>query len=154
MRFLSLICVGLLVLNRGSTALSQQPTPVGSDPPKARVVVYRYKQYVGKALRPSIICDEKDVVRLQNGRMVVLEVSPGKHSFRSNDQQSVIELYIKPGQDYYIRLDIAAGFWKGHGRLNLMMPEQGAGEVKKMKPVDEDMVEDTLLLAKDFTPTP
>jgi hypothetical protein len=51
-------------------------------------------------------------------------------------------LDLKPGQEYYIRVEIATGFWKGHGRLTLVMPEQGAGELKQLKPVDKDMIVD------------
>ncbi len=121
---------------------------------KVRVFVYRYKQFVGKGIRPSIYCNEKDVARLQSGRYVTLTLPAGKHSFRSNDKQSQIELELKSGQDYYIRIDIATGFWKGHGRLTLMMPEQGAGELKQMKPIDAGMIKDKEYLATDFVPTP
>lgn len=60
---------------------------------------------------------------------------------------------MKPGQEYYIRIDIAPGMWKGHGRLTLVQPEQGAGELKKMKPVSKGMLKDKEFLAADFEPT-
>jgi hypothetical protein len=119
---------------------------------KARVVVYRYKQYAGVALRPSIYCNEKDVARVQSGRYVALALAPGKYSFRSNDKQSQIVLDLKPGREYYIRIDIAVGMWKGHGRLTLVQPEQGVGEVQQMKPADAGMVKDSEFLADDFVP--
>ena len=50
---------------------------------------------------------------------MILALSPGKHAFRSNDKQSVVDLDLKSGQTYFIRIDIATGFWKGHGRLTL-----------------------------------
>jgi hypothetical protein len=129
----------------------------GQEAPKpatdqAKVTVYRYKQFAGKGLRPSIYCNDKDVARIQNGRYVVLGLAPGKYSFRSNDKQSQIEVDLKPGQEYFIRIDIAAGMWKGHGRLTLVLPEQGLGEVKQMKPADEGMIKDRTLLASGFTP--
>jgi hypothetical protein len=116
----------------------------------ARVTVYRYKQFQGKGLRPSIYCDEKDVARIQSGRYVVLSLPSGNHFFRSNDKQSQIELALKPDQDYFIRIDLAIGMWKGHGRLTLVQSEQGVGEVKQMKPADEDMVKDSSLLDPGF----
>ncbi len=119
---------------------------------KVRVIVYRYKQYAGSAIRPSIYCDEKDTSRVQNGRYVALSLAPGKHTFRSTDAQSQIELDLKPGQEYYIRIDIAAGMWKGHGRLTLVQPEQGAAELKQMKPVDSGMIKDKEFVAADFEP--
>jgi hypothetical protein len=113
---------------------------------KARVYVYRYKQYAGSGIRPSIFCDEKDIARIQNGHGVVMGLTPGKHTFRSNDKQSQIEVDLKPGQECYIRLEIAVGMWKGHGRLTMIMPEQGIGEFKQMKPADPGMIKDGSLL--------
>jgi hypothetical protein len=120
---------------------------------KARINVYRYKQYVGSGIRPSIYCDEHDVARVQNGRYVVLALTPGEHTLRSNDKQSEIVLTVKPDQEYYIRIDIVAGMWKGHGRLTLVLPEQGVGELKQMKPADDDMLKERELVAGDFIPT-
>ncbi len=130
---------------------AQEPARASGE--KVRVNVYRYKQFVGKGLRPSIYCDGKDVARLQSGRYVALELPPGTHTFRSNDKQSQVELDLKAGQQYYLRIDLAAGFWKGHGRLTLVQAEQGAGELKQMKPVDTGMIKDKEFLAADFVPS-
>lgn len=119
---------------------------------RARVYVYRYKQYIGKGLRPSIYCDDKDIARVQSGRSVILELAPGRHAFRSNDQQSQIDLDLKAGQEYYIRIDIATGLLKGHGRLTLVQLEQGVAEFKQMKPADAGMIKDKEFLAADFVP--
>jgi len=144
--------IGTLVLLFFPAAMTAQEPPKPSAE-NVRVNVYRYKQYMGKGLRPSIFCDEKDVARLQSGRYVVLALAPGKHTFRSNDKQSQIDLDLKAGQEYYIRIDIATGMWKGHGRLTLVLAEQGAGELKQMKPVDAGMIKDKEFLAADFQPT-
>jgi hypothetical protein len=118
----------------------------GADGNTAKVYVYRYKQFVGKALRPSIFCDEREAARVQNGRYVPLLLPAGKHSFRSTDKQSEIELELEAGRTYYIRLDIATGFWKGHGRLSLLAPEQGKPEVNKTRLIDQGMVIDRTYL--------
>ncbi len=143
--------IGTLVLLFVPAAMTaQEPSKAAVD--NVRVNVYRYKQLYGKALRPSIYCDDKDVARLQSGRYVVLALAPGGHTFRSNDKQSQIDLVLKSGQEYYIRIDITTGMgiWKAHGRLTLVQPEQGAGELKQMKPVDAGMIKDKELLAHDF----
>jgi len=121
---------------------------------KVYVNIYRYKQAMGMGIRPSLFCDDKDIARLQSGRYVVLALEPGKHIFRSNDAQSRIEIDLKRDQIYYIRLDIAPGVLKGHGRLNLMLPEQGKPELEQLKPIDKDMVKDPTSLAVDFKPLP
>ena len=133
-------------------SLVRSEVKAGAPADKARVYVYRYKQYAGKALRPSIYVEDRDVARIQNGRYVILSLPTGKHSFRSNDKQSEIDLDLKGGQDYYIRIDIAMGLWKGHGRLTLVQPEQGAGEMKQMKPADSGMINDREYLVEDFEP--
>ncbi|WP_162601167.1 DUF2846 domain-containing protein [Occallatibacter savannae] len=119
-----------------------QQTVTAGNYASATVYFYRYKQYVGSALSPSVYCDEGELARMENGRYFVAKVAPGKHVFRSNDKQSGIEAEFKGGQEYYIRVELVTGAWKGHGRLTLVQPEQGSYEVKKLKVLDEDKVKD------------
>ena len=129
-------------------ALAQEPanTAQATDQSdtKATVYVYRYKQYAGSALAPSVYCDEAQLARMENGRYFTIRLEPGKHVFHSNDKQSGVELDAKAGQQYFIRMEIATGFMKGHGRLVLVAPEQGAYEMQsKLKPLDASKVVDT-----------
>lgn len=110
---------------------------------QATVYVYRYKQFVGSALSPSVYCDETELARMENGRYFAAKLSSGKHTFYSNDKQAGIEVDLKSGQDYYIRVEIAAGMMKGHGRMVLVAPEQGGYEIKKLKPLDAEKVKDS-----------
>jgi hypothetical protein len=130
-------------------AVAQEPATTApqtteTKPAKATVYIYRYKQFVGSALAPSVFCDEVQLARMENGRYFAASIDPGKHTLRSNDQQSGLELEAKAGQEYFVRVEIAAGMMKGHGRLILMSPEQGRYELqsKKLKPLDEDKVVD------------
>jgi hypothetical protein len=118
------------------------PAASSQDSTKATVYVYRYKQFVGAALAPSVYCDDLQLARMENGRYFTTTVEPGKHIFRSNDEQSGIVLLAAPGQQYFIRVDIAAGFMKGHGRLQLMDSQQGTYELTsdKLKPLDAGKV--------------
>ena len=111
---------------------------------KAIVYFYRYKQFVGNALAPSVYCDEAALARMDNGRYFTVAVDPGKHTFRSNDKQSGAEIDLKAGQEYFLRVEIAAGFMKGHGRLVAVVPEQARYELKAkgLKPLDAEMVTD------------
>jgi len=93
-------------------------------------------------LSPSVYCDETELARMQNGRFFTVKLSPGKHVFSSNDKQAGIEVDLKAGQGYYIRVEIATGMMKGHGRLTLVASEQGTYEIKKLKPLDADKVKD------------
>jgi hypothetical protein len=148
---------GLLILClTGLAAIAQEPTAdsqktADAKPSKATVYVYRYKQFVGSALAPSVYCDEVELARAENGRYFTVRLDPGKHSFRSNDKQSGTELDVKAGQEYFLRVEIASGFAKGHGRLVLMSPEQGGYELKssKLKPLDSNKVVNATLVSVD-----
>src|SRR5262252_11158775 len=85
----------------------QAQEPSTPKQPTSVVYVYRYKQFVGSALAPSVYCDEVQLARMENGRYFAVKLDAGKHSFRSNDTQSGIELDAKAGHEYYIRVEIA-----------------------------------------------
>jgi len=140
---------GLAAIAQQTSADSQKTTD--AKPSKATVYVYRYKQFVGSALAPSVFCDEMELARAENGRYFTVRLDPGKHSFRSNDKQSGTELDMKAGQEYFLRVEIATGVMKGHGRLVLMSPEQGSYEMKssKLKPLDSNKVVNATLVSVD-----
>lgn len=127
-----------------SAAQESAPQPASAANGKATVYVYRYKQFVGSALSPSVFCDDAQLARMENGRYFTVKMEPGQHVFHSNDKQAGVALDLKAGQEYFIRVEIATGFMKGHGRLVLVAPEQGRYEINsKLKPLDSDKVEDT-----------
>lgn len=135
----------ILAIANVLSAAQSSSTPQTAAPaqPNALVYVYRYKQFVGSALAPSVYCDEVQLARMENGRYFLVRMEPGNHSFRSNDAQSGVALDLQAGQEYFIRVDIATGMLKGHGRLTLTAPEQGRYELKsKLKPLDIDKVVD------------
>jgi hypothetical protein len=141
--------LSLSILLSSLLAFAQEPATTApqiaeAKPAKATVYVYRYKQFVGSALAPSVFCDEAQLARMDNGRYFAAKIDPGKHTFRSNDPQSGLELDVRAGQEYFVRVEIATGLMKGHGRLVLMSPEQGSYELKskKLKPLDEGKVVD------------
>lgn len=143
-----MVCAIAFVTLLSSFAWSQQPASASNSTSadtksQATVYVYRYKQFVGKALSPSVYCDENELARMENGRYFVVTLPAGPHVFRSNDKQAGINLDVKPGEKYYVRVEIAAGFMKGHGRLVSVAPEQGSYEIKNLKPLDGDKVKDT-----------
>jgi len=117
-----------------------------SQDQKAILYFYRIKQFSGSALEPSVFCDEKELARMDNGRYFGVRLDPGKHTCRMGDKQTGFEIDAKPGQEYYAKVSLEAGLWKGHGRLTLIQPEQGAFELKKVKPLGADKVKDRTLV--------
>ena len=103
-----------------------------------RLRVYRARRYAGSALAPSIYVDATQVARVGSGRRVTIHLTPGQHTIRSDDKSSNISLDVKAGQDYYIRVDEEFGFWKGHGKLTLMLAEQGGPEYKLQRAIEDD----------------
>ena len=64
----------------------------------------------------------------------------------SGAAQSSLTVYAAPGAAYYLRVEIASGFMKGHGRLVLVQPGQGSVEVRKLQPLGADKVKDNSLV--------
>ncbi len=135
-----------------STQSSQ--TTTAPSPEFARLRVYRHRKYAGSALAPSIYVDDKQVARVGNGRRFTMKLSPGTHSIRSDDKSSAIALDAKSGHEYYVRVDEETGFWKGHGKLTMLMPEQGSAEYQLQKPIEEDRKIDKELIEADNETAP
>ncbi|MGA9305279.1 MAG: PEGA domain-containing protein [Candidatus Sulfotelmatobacter sp.] len=118
-----------------TAAQSPSPTPAARF---AHLRVYRPRRVTGSALAPSIYVDDREVARVGNGRRISIRLSPGTHNVRSDDKSSAIALDAEAGQEYFVRVDEAVGFWKGHGKLTLLLPEQGSAEFQMQRPVEDD----------------
>ena len=144
LKALLILAFATSVLNaqQSDSSVPQGDNAAKKDDSQVTVYIYRYKQFVGSALSPSVFCDDTELARMENGRFFAAKLSSGKHTFHSNDKQAGIDVDLKGGQAYYIRVEIAAGMMKGHGRLTLVAPEQGSYEIKKLKPLDTDKIKD------------
>jgi hypothetical protein len=129
-----------------SAAQNTEASQPKSDSQKAMIYFYRIKQFAGSGLEPSVYCDDKELARMDNGRYFGAALEPGKHTFRMGDKQTGFEIGMRSGEEYYGKVTLDTGFWKGHGRLTLMQKEQGAFELKKVKPLGPDKVKDRLLV--------
>lgn len=114
------------------------PASTAAVEPVAKLHIYRQHRYGGSALAPTIALDGTQVARVGNGRRVTIKLVPGAHTIASDDKSSSIAIDARGGQDYYVRVDEETGFWKGHGRLTLVMAEQGSAEYKMEKPIEPD----------------
>ena len=124
-----------------ASAIAQ--TASTDDSSKAVVYVYRLKMGSGPPPNsPSVYCDEQELARLQNDRFFSFCLDAGKHSLRSTDEKSVLQLDVKAGQTYYIRGEVVPVRLKPRGRLALMSPEQGANEVRTLQPLPSDKIKD------------
>jgi hypothetical protein len=156
-----LILVAAIVCNaqESTPAPAAAPSPAAAASPaatepaaatkssKGRIYFYRIKQFTGSALEPSVFCDDKELARMDNGRYFAVDLEPGEHTCRMGDKQTGFLLDVKAGEEYYAKVTLEAGFWKGHGRLTLLQKEQGAFEMKKVKPLDANKVKDRSLVS-------
>ena len=114
------------------------------DSSKAVLYVYRLQGGSGPPPNsPSVYCDEHELARMQHGRYFSIRLDAGKHSCRSTDEQSVVEMDVKAGQTYYIRGEVVPVRGKPRGAITRMSPEQGASELGKLKPLPSGMVKDS-----------
>jgi hypothetical protein len=124
-----------------ASAIAQ--TASTADPSKGVVYVYRLQGGSGPAPNsPSVFCDDQELARMQHGCYFSIRLDPGKHSCRSTDGQSVVELDVKAGQTYYIRGEVVPVGGKPRGAITRISPEQGASEARKLKPLPSGMVKD------------
>jgi len=146
---LTCIATTVCLAQEPKPAASPEPTPATEAPKtnaKVTIYFYRIKQFAGSALEPSIYCDNKELARMDNGRYFAVTLEPGKHSCSMGDKQTGFEIDAKQGDEYYAKVTIDVGFWKGRGRLTLLQKEQGAFELKKVKPLGADKVKDRTLV--------
>ena len=133
--------IALLCMAGVASAIAQ--TASTDDSSKAVVYVYRLQGGSGPPPnRPSVYCDEHELARMQNGRYFSIRLDAGKHSCRSTDEQSVVELDVKAGQTYYIRGEVVPIKGKPRGAITRVSPEQGASELRRLKPLPSGMVKD------------
>jgi hypothetical protein len=129
---------------KSTSAADTQPPTVSSasviapDADVAHLYVYRARRYVGSALAPTITVDGNPVARVGSGRRVNIRLALGTHTIGSDDKSSVVTIDAKSGGAYYIRVDEETGFWKGHGKLTMLMPEQGSAEYKLQKAIEPE----------------
>jgi Protein of unknown function (DUF2846) len=111
-------------------SVSGMPVAADAEQSQATIYFYRPHRFVGSALKPSVFVDSTNVGRMRNGDNIKFSVAPGTHAVYSNDKSTGLSLEAKPGQTYYVRIDIQVGAFKGHGGITLMDPQQGSYEIK------------------------
>lgn len=134
---LAMVQASTKTAEQGGAADPAKSDASGSD--FAHVRIYRPRQGPGTGFNPSIFVDGKEVARLPNNSRFSVRVSPGSHIIKSDDKSSMISIDAKGGQEFFISVqELPGGFFKGRGKLTLVMAEQGRPEYKLAKPLDEE----------------
>jgi hypothetical protein len=121
---------GNAALSPAQPGATATPSTASAEPAseQATICFYRPKRYEGYALKPSVFVDETKAGTMHNGSSVKVSVTPGAHRVYSTDKSTGLDLNAKPGETYYVRIDIQVGFWKGHGGVTLVDPQEGKYE--------------------------
>ena len=90
---------------------------------------------IGGKVRLPVLCDGEKRASLQSNTFFVLPLTPGKHVLSSDDKRSAVELDVKPGETYYVRVDPYMPGLIVHGSVTLVPPEQGRPELAKTQPL-------------------
>src|SRR5258707_11895061 len=114
----------LLALPAATWAQDQKVAPAAAAT-TATICFYRPHRFEGAALKPPVMVDEVDVAHLHNGDAVQVTINAGSHKLHSNDKSTGIELEAKPGQTYFVRVDIKTGGWRGNGKGTFIAAQGG-----------------------------
>lgn len=146
----------ILAMVQASAKPAIQPAPADASSGQASssdfayIRVYRPRLVPGGGINPPILIDDKVVAKLVNSRRFSVRVSPGPHTVKSDDNTSEISLDVKGGQEYYVSVqEIPGRFPKLKGKLTLVAIEQGKGEYKLTKPLDDDKKIDKSMIEPD-----
>ena len=71
--------------------------------------------------KPIVYCDGQKVAAIQGGKYLKILVSAGKHTFTSNNTKGGVDIDVKPGTQYFLRVE---GTTLSEGRLEPADPMQ------------------------------
>jgi len=122
----------------------------GTDPnAKATVYVYRKGGFAGCGVKPVIWCDEVLLAKVSCGKYFMARVSPGEHTFRSDNPESKISFEFGPGRTYYLRADIVPNTNHERGLLSVVDVEEGSLAVQSLKPLPREEIQDEKLVVSE-----
>ena len=109
----------------------------GQSADTATVHFYRYRSGTAKMSKPPVYCDGIQLAKIRNGSVYTAQIPAGTHTFYSEYKPAGMRIRLEAGKEYYFRTDIdqSLGFWMVHFRLTEVEPDQGAFEIRSLKPL-------------------
>lgn len=105
----------------------------GGPPDKAVMTFYRPWRGFGALLNTSVFIDEVEIADLDNGTYVTAAVAPGRRRIHSDEAEDALWVDVEAGREYFYRIDLEMGFWKGHGRLVPVPGPDGQSHFRSLK---------------------
>jgi Protein of unknown function (DUF2846) len=116
---------------------------------KVTVYVFRHKNFSSRNMQPSVYVDGEEVARIDDGKFFAVKLTPGKHTVEVNKGHTGAEVEMKGGEEYYFRVEYIPGFLKARSKIDFIQKEQGAVEIKKMKPLEDKWIKDKTRVVTD-----
>jgi hypothetical protein len=133
---------------------SAKTSSTGADAP---ATVYIYELHHARTLgrtAPHVYVDDTLLAALDGERYLIAQVPAGTHSFHSkNKRGGGVEIDLKPGETYYLRLELHEGVTIHGGHIVLVTPEEGRYDVKRMKPIKPADIRNTTLVVTNYPPS-
>jgi hypothetical protein len=128
-----------LLLGLSSIAFSADP---------ATVYVYRLHAYDWGKRKITLVLDGKELARLQDGRYFVMRVDPGEHVLSDKKAAFNITLALESGKSYFVRAEFKSTVAFMQAKFSMTDPAFGAEEIKAMRLLDFDQVENHQIVTK------
>ncbi len=115
--------------------------------------VYIYQLHHGRTLGRvafPVYYDEKLIAKLDGERYFLMKVPAGNHVFRSkNKRDGGVEMVFEASKTYYLKMDTKTDMTLRSPHMILVPVENGAYEVKQMKPISAKDIVDASLIIKE-----
>jgi hypothetical protein len=103
------------------------------------VTIYRLVDHQ-RGWKPVAFCDGQRIAAVQGGKYVKMNVAAGRHTFTSNNTKTGVDLEVKPGGDYFLRVVGTTGPFSENGALELADPVQARQQIDRLEPLKADQV--------------
>jgi hypothetical protein len=90
--------------------------------------------------KPVAFCDGQRIAAVQGGKYIKMNVAVGKHTFTSNNAKTGVDLEVKPGGDYFIRVSGTTGPFSENGLLELADPVQARQQIDRLEALPADQI--------------
>ncbi len=133
-------------LSLGTSALAQsggeaaEAPAVTSSDSKAKVVIYRDKQFAGSALNFAIYINDVKLCKLSNNRYIEWEVDPGevvinakRGGIEAFKKKTEIKLDTESGGVYFIRCDLKSSLMRTRMELSEVTENTAERDMEEMQ---------------------
>ncbi len=103
------------------------------------VTIFRLPDH-HRGWKPIAFCDGQRIAAIQGGKYVKMVVSAAKHTFATNNTKTGLDLDVKPGGDYFLKVSGTTGPFSDEGKLELADTMQSRFQLNRMEPLKANEV--------------